>query len=255
MNDWELRPARDLDLPLAARLRSHRREMGLSGLLAGSVWRSMVQVYLAAAHRFEIIGLENLPAEPPFVLIGNHSSHLDALCLGAALPGRLAHRAIALAAGDVFFGSVASAAFAATALNAMPIWRKQTSRDDLAYLRLRLLEDRQIFVLFPEGTRTRSGEIGRFRPGLGGLVAASDVPVVPCYLDGAFRCWPSTRKLPRPGKLSLRIGPALSFPDLGNDRQGWATVAASAEQAVRSLATGKPSELGRACSAPASNSS
>lgn len=238
MTDWDLRPARDLDLSLAARLRSHRRETGLPGVLAGSLWRNVVRGYLAAAHRLEITGRENLPTEPPFVLVGNHGSHLDALCLGAALPGRLARRSIALAAGDVFFGSLASAAFAATALNAMPIWRKHTSRDDLAFLRLRLVQDKLVFVLFPEGTRTRNGDMGRFRPGLGALVAASRVPVVPCYLDGAFRCWPPTRRLPRPGKLRLRLGPALSFTDTADDRQGWAQVALEAEQAVRSLSHG-----------------
>lgn len=240
MTDWDLRPARDLDLPLAARLRSHKRETGLTGVLAGSLWRMTVRSYLALAHRFEITGLENLPKQPPYVLVGNHSSHLDALCLGAALPGRLAHRSVTLAAGDVFFGSLASSAFAATALNAMPIWRKGTSRDDLAFLRLRLHEDGLVFVLFPEGTRTRNGEMGRFRPGLGALVAGSGVPVIPCHLDGAFRCWPAKRRLPRPGKLHLRLGPARSFADISDDRAGWAQVAAETEHAVRSVAAGAP---------------
>ena len=235
MTEWKLRPARDLDLSLAARLRSHRRETGLPGVLAGWLWRSLVGSYLTVAHRLEITGRENLPREPPFVLVCNHGSHLDALSLGAALPARLAHRAIALAAGDVFFGSLATAAFSATALNAMPIWRKKTSRDDLAFLRLRLLEDDLIFALFPEGTRTRTGAMGRFRPGLGALVAGTGVPVVPCHLDGGFRYWPPQRKLPRAGKLTLRIGPALAFPDETDDREGWARVAAAAEAAVRSL--------------------
>lgn len=235
MTDWDLRPARDLDLSLAARLRSHKRETGLAGVLAGSVWRATVRSYLALAHRLEITGLEHLPKEPPFVLVGNHSSHLDALCLGAALPGRLAGRSITLAAGDVFFGSFASSAFAATALNAMPIWRKHTSRDDLAFLRVRLEEDGLVFLLFPEGTRTRNGEMGRFRPGLGALVAGSSVPVVPCYLEGGFRCWPAKRKLPRPGKLRLRLGPALSFADIAADRAGWAHVSDATERAVRAL--------------------
>ena len=107
MTDWQLRPARDLDLTLAARLRSHRRETGLLGLASNALWRLTVRGYLAAAHRLEVIGAEHLPPGPPCVLVGNHTSHLDALCLGAALPGPLARHAVALAAGNVFFGTAA----------------------------------------------------------------------------------------------------------------------------------------------------
>ena len=235
MTDWQLRPARDLDLTLAARLRSHRREAGLLGLAGNALWRLAVRGYLAAAHRLEVVGAEHLPPEPPCVLVGNHTSHLDALCLGAALPSRLARHAVALAAGNVFFATAARAAFAATALNALPIWRDSTSHDDLAFLRARLLEDAMVFILFPEGTRARDGVMGRFRPGLGAFVAGSAVPVLPCCLEGAFACWPATRSTPRPGKLRLRIGVPLRFDGVANDREGWKQVALVAEQAVRAL--------------------
>jgi 1-acyl-sn-glycerol-3-phosphate acyltransferase len=235
MTDWKLRPARDLGLTLAARLRSHRRETGLLGLAGNGLWRMVVRGYLAAAHRLEVSGAEHLPDSPPCVLVANHTSHLDALCLSAALPGALARHAVALAAGNVFFKNTASAAFATTALNALPIWRDSTSAEDLAFLRLRLVEDGMVFILFPEGTRARDGIMARFRPGLGAFVAGSPVPVVPCHLDGGFACWPATRRLPRPGKLRLRIGPALRFDEVANDREGWKQVALAAELAVRAL--------------------
>ncbi len=235
MTDWQMRSARDLELSLGARLRSHRRERGLLGLAGNAAWRAAVRCYLAAAHRLEVTGAAHLPAAPPFVMVGNHTSHLDALSLGAALPGRLARHAVALAAGDVFFRSAATATFAATALNALPIWRDSTSTDDLAFLRARLAEDGMVFILFPEGTRSRDGALGRFRPGLGAFVAGSAVPVVPCWLGGAHACWPATRRLPRPGKLRLAIGAPLRFDSVPNDRDGWKQVASQAEQAVRTL--------------------
>ena len=235
MNEWQMRPARDLELTLRDRLRSHQRERGLLGLAGNAAWRAVVRTYLAAAHRLEVTGAAHLPAAPPFVMVGNHTSHLDALSLGAALPGRLARHAVALAAGNVFFRSAATAAFAATALNALPIWRDSTSPDDLAFLRLRLAEDGMVFILFPEGTRSRDGVMGRFRPGLGAFVAGSAVPVIPCYLHGAHACWPPTRRLPRPGKLHLAIGAPLRFDGMANDRKGWKQVAQETEQAVRRL--------------------
>lgn len=234
--EWRFRPARDFGLPLHRRVLSTSREPGLFSLLTHWLWIKLVRLYLAAFHRLSVIGRESLPDAPPFVLIANHCSHLDTLALMAALPQRLSQSAFALAAGDVFFATLPVAGFAAFAVNALPIWRKRTSASDLAFLRQRLAEDRLVFILFPEGTRSRSGAMGPFRPGIGGLVAGSEVPVVPCHLHGAHAAWPPGRWLPRPRKLHLRIGPPLRFAAVPNDRAGGAAVAVACEAAVRALA-------------------
>jgi 1-acyl-sn-glycerol-3-phosphate acyltransferase len=234
--EFQFRPARDTEMSPVARLKSHAREVGLGGALVQGAWRRLVRLYLALFHRLEVSGREHLPAAPPFVLVGNHSSHLDALTLAAVLRGTPARRAFALAAGDTFFTSVRASAFAAWAVNALPVWRKRTSARDLNGLRERLEEDQLVFILFPEGTRSRSGAMGRFMPGIGALVAGGTVPVVPCHLEGAFDCWPATRSWPRPGKLRLVIGPPLEFSGVANDKAGWMEVARRCEAAVRALA-------------------
>jgi 1-acyl-sn-glycerol-3-phosphate acyltransferase len=174
------------------------------------------------------------------VLIANHSSHLDALSLAAMLRGAASRRAFALAAGDTFFTSVGSSAFAAWAVNALPVWRRRTSAKDLNGLRQRLAEDELVFILFPEGTRSRSGAMGRFLPGIGALVAGGAVPVVPCYLEGAHAAWPAGRRWPRPGPLRLRIGPLLDFSATSDDKAGWMEVARRCEEAVRALSPPAP---------------
>jgi len=233
--DWQLRPARDTELSPVARLRSHSREVGLAGAVVQGLWRRGVRSYLRLFHQLDVVGRENLPADAPYILIANHSSHLDAMSLGAMLRGPAARRAFALAAGDVFFGSVRSSAFAAWAVNALPVWRKRTSSKDLNGLRERLEQDQLVYILFPEGTRSRNGEMGRFLPGIGALVAAGPVPVVPCYLEGAYACWPASRRYPRPGKLRLTIGAPLEFSAIANDKAGWMEIARQCEQAVRGL--------------------
>lgn len=233
--DWQLRPARDTELSPVARLRSHSREVGLAGAVVQGMWRRAVRGYLRLFHKLEVVGRENLPPTTPYILIANHSSHLDAMSLGAMLRGPAARRAFALAAGDVFFGSVRSSAFAAWAVNALPVWRKRTSSKDLNGLRERLEQDELVYILFPEGTRSRNGEMGRFLPGIGALVASGPVPVVPCYLEGAYACWPASRRSPRPGKLRLTIGQPLDFSAVPNDKAGWMEIARQCEQAVRGL--------------------
>jgi 1-acyl-sn-glycerol-3-phosphate acyltransferase len=235
--EFKFHPARDLGLGLGERLRSTRREGGMASLLMHVAWRRLVSLYLSVFHRLEILGRENFPATPPFIVVANHNSHLDALALTAALPPRLARDAFALAAGEFFFATLPAAGFAAFAINALPIWRKHTTADDLAFLRQRLEEDRLIFLLFPEGTRSRTGAMAQFRPGIGALVAGGDVPVVPCFLQGAHEAWPPERKLPSFRKLRLTIGTPLTFLDTSNERSGWLHVAAACEAAVRGLAT------------------
>ena len=234
MTDWRFSPARDHGLSPAERLRRHGREGGLGSLVVSTAWRAAVRAYLAGAHRLRVTGADGLPP-PPFVIVANHSSHLDALTIAAALPPRLARRTYALAAGDTFFASLPASVFAAYAVNALPVWRKRTTARDLEGMRARLIEDRAILVLFPEGTRTRTGVMGRFQPGIGALVAGRDIPVVPCFLHGAWNAWPPGRRMPRPGPLHLAIGAPLSFAGHAADRAGMTAVAHACEAAVRAL--------------------
>ena len=235
MEPWSLKPAQDFGRPLGERLRSLHRESGFLGVLARVGWWLVVRGYLALYHRLSIEGRENLPRDAPFLLIANHSSHLDALTLAAALPMAMSGRVFALAAGDTFFTTLPSSFFAAIFMNALPIWRSQTRRDHLTTLRERLIEDRCIFVIFPEGTRSRDGTMSRFKPGLGALVAESDVPVVPCHIVGAHAAFPPQARLPRPKKLRLMIGQPLTFAHLANQPDSWREIAITSEAAVRGL--------------------
>ena len=238
MEDWKLEPAHDLGLPLSERLKSLKRETGLAGTLLHILWWSFIRGYLLVFHRLTVRGAESFPREAPFILVANHASHLDVLALAARCPMRLRDRLFPIAAGDTFFESVPVAAFAAYALNALPLWRKHCDPRDLEELRRRLVEERCAYVLFPEGTRTRTGEMGRFKRGIGALVAGTEVAVVPCHLAGAFAAFPSHRRLPRPRKLILTVGAPLRFPDTPNDKDGWTAVAAAVEAEVRRLGGG-----------------
>jgi 1-acyl-sn-glycerol-3-phosphate acyltransferase len=232
MEEWKLQPARDLGLPLRQRFRSLDRESGPLESALHIAWWTGMACYLKLFHRLEVTGRDQLPSRPPFVVISNHSSHLDALVLGAALDWRTRDCVYPLAAGDTFFESLPSSAFAALMLNALPIWRKGFDPRDIQALRQRLLDGPCAYILFPEGTRSRDGRMTRFRRGIGMLVAETAVPVVPCHLEGAYQAWPAQRKLPVLGKLRLTVGRPLDFSGVKNDVDGWTRVAAEAESAV-----------------------
>ncbi len=233
--NWELRPAGDHGLPLGERLRSLSRERGLMDTVFGHAWWSCMRLYLMTYHRLRIRGAERIPQSTPCVLVANHTSHLDAMTLASVMPRRLRHCTYPIAAGDTFFESPATATFAAFILNALPMWRRNVGRYALAQLRERLVGEPCAYVLFPEGTRSRTGKLGRFKPGLGMMVAGTEVPVVPCYLVGAHRAMPPDKTLPRPRRLELRVGEPMVFAAIANDKAGWKEVAAQTEAAVRAL--------------------
>ncbi len=236
MRRWRFKPAKDLGLPLGRRLRSLERESGLVEVIARLGWWTAVRGYLAIAHRLSIAGRGNLPQEPPFVLVSNHSSHLDTLVLAAALPRCLWSRVFPIAAGETFFETPLLAAFAAGLINALPMWRRSVGAHALRDLRARLTGEPCSYILFPEGTRTRTGRMAPFKPGLGMIVAGTGVPVVPAYIHGAHEALPPGRRLPRPRRIILRLGPALRFEGVADDRGGWMVIARRTEAAVRGLA-------------------
>jgi 1-acyl-sn-glycerol-3-phosphate acyltransferase len=239
MNDWIYKPAADLGLGVAERWRSLNREGGLLSTLAHRGWTFFIESYLRVFHRFEVEGLEHVPTSAPFIVVANHSSHLDALALGVALPRRLRDFAFPIAAGDTFFDTRASAALSAIFLNALPMWRKKCGPHAMESLRERLVAGDAIYLLFPEGTRARDGVMISFRAGIGMLVAGTNVPVVPAYLEGCFEAWPPGVRWPRPGPVRLRFGAPLSFPNTEDSREGWHETAEALYEAVAALAPSK----------------
>jgi 1-acyl-sn-glycerol-3-phosphate acyltransferase len=244
MNVWQYTVATDLQQTLAQRWASAGREPDVLCYGLRSAGAVAMRTMLATYFRLRIHGRERLPRDgSSFVIVANHASHLDALCLLSALPISRLHHAYPAAAADYFFQSPAAGALSGLFMNALPFERNGRVRRTLAACRNLLAEDGNILLLFPEGTRSTTGQIGRFKGGVGELVAGTSVPVVPCYLDGAHRAWPKGAWIPRPRKLTLAIGQPMAFAHLQRCRQSATQIAAELEAAVRDLS--KQSKAGQ----------
>jgi 1-acyl-sn-glycerol-3-phosphate acyltransferase len=237
MDDWELTPARDLHLSGMNRYRSSQREGGLVESTMRLLWWLLLRITFRTWNRLQIVGKEHLPAQPSFVLIANHASHLDAPLLTSLLPLAWRDCTFPIAARDVFFERLSLAAFSAMFVNAMPVVRGNSGRHGLMDVRERLLSEPSILILFPEGTRTRTGEMNAFKSGVGMLVAGTMIPVVPCYLYGTRQALPPNGWLVRPAHLKIHVALPLMFEDLENNRGGWDTCAKRLEQSVCELAS------------------
>jgi 1-acyl-sn-glycerol-3-phosphate acyltransferase len=233
---WSYRPAEDLDASLAERLRRFPRKPDLLVYGMRTVAALVIRAWLRTYHRLTILGREHLPRERSFILVANHSSHLDAIALQAALPLNRLQRVFCAAAYDYFFQSLPLTWVATVVANALPFSRELQAGQSLNLCGALLQIPGQVLILFPEGTRTTTGALGRFKPGVGVLLAGNDALVVPCHLAGAFAAWPKGRSIPRPRKLTLRIGPPRTYANLEAGREGAFAVAADLEQAVAQLA-------------------
>lgn len=203
---------------------------------------SLVRLGVFHRHRLSIRGVSHLPAEGPAVIVANHASHLDTLLLGASIPARLRARFSPLAAGDTFFRNRLQSWVSSRCLNLRPLWRNRLQPHALQRLRDSLTEQRGLFLLFPEGTRSRDGEMGRFKPGIGMLVAGTSIPVLPCHIRGTRQAWPVDHRLPSRGKLELRVGKPRYFTDVPQSSDAWRDIARQLEAAVGEL--GRPAEGG-----------
>ena len=213
------------------RLRRFPRQPDMLVYGVRSVVAIILRAWLRMYHRFEIQGRENLPCDRGFVMVANHSSHLDTLCLLAALPLRRLHSAFPAAAADYFFQTFPRIWVAAVVVNALPFARQMRVRESLSLCSEVLATPGNILIIFPEGTRSANGETQLFKAGVAALLAGRDVSVVPCYIEGAFHAWPKGKSLPRPRKVRLRVGSPRNYSasTLGK------AIAADLQQAVREL--------------------
>jgi 1-acyl-sn-glycerol-3-phosphate acyltransferase len=190
--------------------------------------------------RLDIEGLENVPHGGAFILAANHSSHADTAVVFAALPRKLRRRVVAAAAQDYFFDNGFRQFFARVLFNVIPVPRTITSATDPLRHVIRALREGYGVLLYPEGTRSRNGELGPFRSGIGRLaVDFPNVPIIPVWIDGTARMLPTSGfPFPRPVKVKVRFGePLKSERAWLTDRSSWRFMAGKVRDAVVRLRT------------------
>jgi 1-acyl-sn-glycerol-3-phosphate acyltransferase len=173
----------------------------------------LVRPVLRLIARPRVEGAEHLAQLPgPVLLCGNHASHLDAPLVEAALPGRMRRHTAVAAAADYFFDRTRLlGALTALLFAAFPFGRHGSVRASLERVASRLDQGWNV-ILFPEGTRSVSGEIRPFLDGIGLLATDFGARVVPCCIEGAHALLPKGRARPRRGRVTVRFGPLVEIP-------------------------------------------
>lgn len=235
MQEWEYHPPPDIDATMTESLRNFPREPRMLIYSIRSLAAMLLRGWMRLYHRLQIDGQEHLPDRGSYVLVCNHTSHLDTLCLLSSVPLKKIHRTFPAAAADYFFSSLPRSVVSAILINALPFDRKVKGAESLTVCSKLLENEGNVLIIFPEGTRTTSGEMGRFRSGIGRLVVGTDLAVLPCHLAGGVNAWPKGKIFPRPRKLHLRIGETQSYGHLDKDARSVKVICEDLRERVADL--------------------
>jgi 1-acyl-sn-glycerol-3-phosphate acyltransferase len=159
-------------------------------------------------------GRENLLKNGAYIIAANHQSYLDFICLAGVWPGRVYF----LAAEKFFFSRFWRPLVEYTGQIRVDRDSKDKSASMLAAAEY--LKEGKIIAIFPQGTRSRDGLIGKTYTGVAKLANMSGVPVVPVGIRGAFELLPPQKRLPKFSRgIQIYIGEPLSFTYDVNDEK------------------------------------
>ncbi len=165
----------------------------------------LFKLFFRLYNRFEIHGVKNIPVQGPFILAPNHQSYIDGPLVMAGVPKNL----------------VSQCYFYATEEHVRSKFRKRWARRHNVILMERsnlrnsilkmaeVLKEGRNIVIFPEGSRTHSGQVGTFKKTFAILSQELNVPIVPVRIEGAYNALPRGRAFIRPCKVQITYLPAV----------------------------------------------
>ncbi len=161
----------------------------------------------------EVVGEGYIPVHDNFLVASNHCSHLDAGLVKQAL-GVYGKNMVTLAARDYFFESKVRRAYFENFTNIMPMERHGGVKQSLRRA-VEALRSGKTLLIFPEGTRSDTGEMATFKTAVGYLAVHSQKAVLPMYLSGTRSAMPKGGTLvPSQRQIGCRIGPVLEWQHL-----------------------------------------
>ena len=207
----------------------------LAGLFRFSVW-AIYRGYFS----IKCNGLDNLPREQPYIIAANHSSHLDTLAIMTVLRSE-SKRLRVLAAKDYWFGTRFKSWFSGELLKFVPFDRHANFLQGLR-ISQEILKQNECLLIYPEGTRSVTGELQPFKPGLGLLAFETGSPIIPTYIDGTYRALPKGKSFPSKSRVRVTFGKPI-MPPSGHDASAVNTAAGLEQETYRKLADAVRAEI------------
>lgn len=154
----------------------------------------------------QVEGMENIPKSGALIVAANHQSYLDFICLVSVFPRRLTFLSAEKFYDSRFWRPVMEYT------GQIKVERNSIDKADSIMKALQVLERSDVLAIFPQGTRSRTGEIGKFYPGAARFALQTGAPVLPVGIKGAYDAWPAHQSRPKFKKMiGINIGRPLHF--------------------------------------------
>lgn len=149
-------------------------------------------------------GQHNVPLKGGVLIASNHQSYLDPILIGLGIERTVSYMARDTLFKNPIFGGLLGM------LNVFPVARGQ--RDTRALRQaVERLQEGSCLTVFPEGTRSHDGRMGRMQPGALVVAGRAKVPIVPAMVEGAYEAWPRN-SLPKFSRVLVAFGKPI-WPD------------------------------------------
>ena len=161
--------------------------------------RNICKLFLIIYMGFRVYGKEKVPKKGAFILASNHVSHLDPPAVASASPRMVHFMARRTLFDNWLFNQVVGRC------GLIPVKRGE---GDIGAMKtaIRLLKSGKVIFLFPEGTRSETGEMNEAQPGIGYLSLMGGAPILPAYVDGTDIALPKGAKRITRTRISVYIG-------------------------------------------------
>lgn len=189
----------------------------------------LVRTFLKVAFGLKVSGMDNIPKNGSFIFASNHRSIIDPPVLGSVCPREVFYAAKKELLEIPVFGWVIAY------LNAVPVRRTGYDRGVLKLLG-GALDNGYGITIFPEGTRSRDGKLGKPRPGVGILSKNHKSVVVPVFISGSSKIIRQVFKR----KLAVQFGEPIQFEsdffaDTADDKEAYRKIASEVIRHIAKL--------------------
>lgn len=189
------------------------------------IFKMLCRIWFGTILGTKVIGVENIPKDGAFILAANHVSNWDPPFLGTFM-----EREVCYMGKEELFKNPIMAAIC-RGLHVFPVKRGAADKTAIKTA-VKILKDGKCFGIFPEGTRSKTGKLGKAEPGVSLIAAMTKAPIIPAAIINTEKIFSKEKFFPR---LAVVYGTPLKFTGSTKDKEALAEFAQSIMNEIAKL--------------------